>query len=165
MCKGLKWKVIAITPKRKEIKERLNWFSFELHSCMPAPYAMRTYSTLYLKFASFSADVWKGRSATIQWYRDSHNNDKKRNCNYWLSFSFSPFLQCFCILLFCHSVGPFFIPEFTLLCMPRFICMRISWMDVKWWNHSMHLISQFNHWFWCSGFLCIFCGRLCMSSN
>jgi hypothetical protein len=41
------------------------------------------------KILKYHADVWEGRSATIWWYRDGYNHDKKRNSN--------PILSLFCM--------------------------------------------------------------------
>lgn len=78
------------------------------------------------------------------------------------SVSFLHFLQCLIVYVYCSAVIPlvpfsfFLCSPFYDLMHPRFTCTRISWMDVRWWNHSMHMISQFNYWFSCSGLLCIF---------
>lgn len=60
--------------------------------------------------------MWKGRAATIQWFRNGHNHDKKRNSNL-IPPSFPPSLPWLRILLSCHSIGPvcFFLNSPSLI--------------------------------------------------
>lgn len=87
------------------------------------------------------ADVWEGRPASIRWYRNGHNHDKKRHSNATIT---SFILSCsFFTWKFTKFIG--LSIDFSY-CYTRSICMRISWMDVKLWNRSMYLIHILVTW-------------------
>jgi hypothetical protein len=87
------------------------------------------------KILKYHADVWEGRSATIWWYRDGYNHDKKRNSNPILFILSLLHVWCFFIIEFSSSwcencLSCLNFPSVLIITSGSFVWKSLEWM----WN-------------------------------